>query len=51
MKLKYDAPAPSKFGSDPPLWKTATTNFLDIAKEAAKMIEVFRDGAFLQPRR
>ncbi|KAG9017683.1 hypothetical protein FRB90_000273 [Tulasnella sp. 427] len=42
MKLKYDAPAPSKFGSDPPLWKTATTNFLDIAKEAAKMIEVFR---------
>ncbi|KAG8975493.1 hypothetical protein FRC05_005562 [Tulasnella sp. 425] len=43
MKLKYDAPAPSKFGSDPPLWKTATTNFLDIAKEAAKMIEVFRN--------
>ncbi|KAF9233451.1 guanine nucleotide exchange factor in Golgi transport N-terminal-domain-containing protein [Melanogaster broomeanus] len=30
IKLKYDCPAPSKFGKDLPLWKTATTCFLSI---------------------
>ncbi|KAF9222197.1 hypothetical protein BS17DRAFT_195192 [Gyrodon lividus] len=30
IKLKYDCPAPSKFGKDPPLWKMATTCFLRI---------------------
>ncbi|KAI6131100.1 hypothetical protein EDD16DRAFT_1822615 [Pisolithus croceorrhizus] len=35
MKLKYDCPSPSKFGKDPPLWKTATTCFLRIVTECA----------------
>ncbi|KAG6844369.1 hypothetical protein H0H87_007445 [Tephrocybe sp. NHM501043] len=38
VKLKYDCPAPSKFGNDPPLWKTATTSFLRIVKECAAQI-------------
>ncbi|PCH34907.1 hypothetical protein WOLCODRAFT_27538 [Wolfiporia cocos MD-104 SS10] len=33
IKLKYECPAPSKFGKDEPLWKTATTSFLRIVKE------------------
>ncbi|KII84914.1 hypothetical protein PLICRDRAFT_179240 [Plicaturopsis crispa FD-325 SS-3] len=39
IKLKYDCPAPSKFGKDLPLWKTATTNFLKIVKEAASQLK------------
>ncbi|KAG8906680.1 hypothetical protein FRB99_006381 [Tulasnella sp. 403] len=39
MKLKYDGPAPSKFGSDPPLWKTATACFLEIVTEATRIME------------
>ncbi|KAI6140148.1 hypothetical protein BKA82DRAFT_4216431 [Pisolithus tinctorius] len=35
MKLKYDCPSPSKYGKDPPLWKTATTCFLRIVTECA----------------
>ncbi|KAF5376426.1 hypothetical protein D9615_008633 [Tricholomella constricta] len=38
VKLKYDCPAPSKFGKDPPLWKTATTSFLRIVKECSLQI-------------
>ncbi|GLB42717.1 putative C-terminal region of Mon2 protein [Lyophyllum shimeji] len=38
VKLKYDCPAPSKFGKDLPLWKTATTSFLRIVKECAARI-------------
>lgn len=36
VKLKYDCPAPSKAAKkeDPPLWKTATSNFLSVVKEA-----------------
>ncbi|KAI0824392.1 hypothetical protein BC628DRAFT_1379334 [Trametes gibbosa] len=33
IKMKYECPAPSKFGKDQPLWKTATTSFLRIIKE------------------
>ncbi|KAI1793675.1 hypothetical protein LXA43DRAFT_971708 [Ganoderma leucocontextum] len=33
IKLKYECPAPSKFGNDQPLWRTATTSFLKIVKE------------------
>ncbi|EAU83566.2 hypothetical protein CC1G_07939 [Coprinopsis cinerea okayama7 len=33
IKLKYDCPAPSKFGKDQPLWKIATTCCLQIVKE------------------
>jgi len=43
IKLKYDCPAPSKFGKDPPLWKTATENFLRIVKECAGRIQSFRE--------
>ncbi|TFK22523.1 hypothetical protein FA15DRAFT_757922 [Coprinopsis marcescibilis] len=39
IKLKYDCPAPSKFGNDEPLWKTATTCFLRIVKECTRNIE------------
>ncbi|KAF8666808.1 C-terminal region of Mon2 protein [Rhizoctonia solani] len=34
IKLKYDCPAPSKFGKDLPLWKTATTCVLHIIKDS-----------------
>jgi len=44
MKLKYDCPAPSKFGKDPPLWKSATECFLSIVKECAGRIQSFGDG-------
>jgi hypothetical protein len=40
IKLKYDCPPPSKFGKDLPLWKTATTCFLKIAKEIGPQIDV-----------
>ncbi|KAH8929287.1 hypothetical protein BT69DRAFT_1345966 [Atractiella rhizophila] len=32
LRLKYDCPSPSKFGNDPPLWKTATICFLQVVK-------------------
>ncbi|PPQ90332.1 hypothetical protein CVT25_007734 [Psilocybe cyanescens] len=40
VKLKYDCPAPSKYGKDLPLWKTATTCFLRIVKECTLQIDV-----------
>ncbi|KAH8105097.1 hypothetical protein BXZ70DRAFT_887449 [Cristinia sonorae] len=39
IKLKYDCPAPSKFGKDLPLWKTATTSFLRIVKECGVQVQ------------
>lgn len=30
IKLKYDCPPPSKFGSDPPLWRTAMGTFVRV---------------------
>ncbi|KAG8918160.1 hypothetical protein FRC02_002577 [Tulasnella sp. 418] len=44
VKLKYESPPASKFGSDPPLWKTATTSFLKIVKEAAPRINKFDEA-------
>ncbi|KAG8741300.1 hypothetical protein FRC12_015712 [Ceratobasidium sp. 428] len=48
IKLKYDCPAPSKFGNDPPLWKTATTCVLQVIKdstlELAKFDETVTDN-------
>ncbi|CDO76858.1 hypothetical protein BN946_scf185033.g55 [Trametes cinnabarina] len=44
IKLKYECPAPSKFGSDEPLWKTATTSFLRIIKECGPQIRKLQDG-------
>ncbi|KIM30394.1 hypothetical protein M408DRAFT_21910 [Serendipita vermifera MAFF 305830] len=43
IKVKYNCPAPSKFGSDVPLWKTATTNFLSVAKECAPRVADFSE--------
>lgn len=40
IKLKYDCPPPSKFGKDPPLWKTATTCFLKIVKEIGPQVDI-----------
>ena len=44
IKLKYDCPPPSKFGKDPPLWKTATTSFLRIVREIATQVQSFGSG-------
>ena len=44
IKLKYDCPAPSKFGKDQPLWKTATTGFLVIVREFALQLKNLGDG-------
>ncbi|KAI0738261.1 hypothetical protein C8Q80DRAFT_1207991 [Daedaleopsis nitida] len=43
IKLKYECPAPSKFGKDRPLWKTATTSFLRIVKECGAQMRKLRD--------
>ena len=44
IKLKYDCPAPSKFGKDAPLWKTATTNFIQIVSNCAQRIKQLGEG-------
>ncbi|KAF8311099.1 hypothetical protein DL93DRAFT_1519713 [Clavulina sp. PMI_390] len=41
MKLRYDCPPASKFGSDPPLWKTATNSFLSILTNATPSLLKF----------
>ncbi|KAG8736515.1 hypothetical protein FRC10_009226 [Ceratobasidium sp. 414] len=46
MKLKYDCPAPSKFGNDPPLWKTATTCVLQVIKDCTLELPEFDESAF-----
>ena len=33
INLKYECPPSSKFGKDVPLWKTATSCFLNVIKE------------------
>ncbi|THH10921.1 hypothetical protein EW145_g989 [Phellinidium pouzarii] len=38
IKLKYECPVPSKYGSDTPLWKTATTSFLHVVKESTSQL-------------
>jgi hypothetical protein len=43
IKLKYDCPAPSKYGKDLPLWKTATTSFLRIVKECTNQMKSLDD--------
>ncbi|KAH9940033.1 uncharacterized protein BXZ73DRAFT_43028 [Epithele typhae] len=42
IKMKYECPAPSKFGKDEPLWKTATTSFLRIVKECGAQMRALR---------
>ncbi|KZT30047.1 hypothetical protein NEOLEDRAFT_1153423 [Neolentinus lepideus HHB14362 ss-1] len=39
IKMKYECPAPSKYGNDAPLWKTSTTSFLRIVKECGSQIK------------
>ncbi|KAG1853104.1 hypothetical protein F4604DRAFT_1804170 [Suillus subluteus] len=41
-KLKYEYPAPLKFGKDP-LWKIATTSFLHIVTDLVKRMAAFGD--------
>ncbi|RDX44494.1 hypothetical protein OH76DRAFT_1540422 [Lentinus brumalis] len=43
IKLKYECPAPSKFGKDQPLWKTATTSFLRIVRECGDQMRKLRE--------
>jgi len=40
IKLKYECPPSSKFGKDLPLWKTATSCFLNVVKEIGPQINV-----------
>ncbi|KAI0300723.1 hypothetical protein B0F90DRAFT_1722805 [Multifurca ochricompacta] len=49
IKFKYDCPPPSKFGKDPPLWKTATSCFLRIVKEIGPRVDAL--GSRLSPVR
>lgn len=44
MKLKYDCPAPSKYGSDDPLWKTATVSFLHIVRQLLPALSKTKSG-------
>ncbi|KAF9810712.1 hypothetical protein IEO21_06846 [Rhodonia placenta] len=44
IKLKYECPAPSKFGKDLPLWKTATTCVLRIVKECGPRMQTLEDA-------
>lgn len=46
MKLKYDCPAPSKYGSDEPLWKTATINFLRAVKDIVNSLQTLATREF-----
>lgn len=39
VKLKYDCPAPSKFGNDPPLWRTALSTITPIVEAALRTLD------------
>ncbi|GAA5936680.1 hypothetical protein JCM1841_000223 [Sporobolomyces salmonicolor] len=41
MHLKHDCPAPGKFGSAEPLWKTATVNFLKVVRDVVPALRTF----------
>ncbi|BGP03886.1 Endocytosis and vacuole integrity protein [Rhodotorula toruloides] len=38
MRLKHDCPAPAKFGSAEPLWKTATVNYLKAVRDVVSAL-------------
>ncbi|WWC92223.1 uncharacterized protein L201_007177 [Kwoniella dendrophila CBS 6074] len=40
IKLKYDCPAPNKFGDDPPLWKTAMTTFIAVLDNVMSTLDI-----------
>ena len=48
IKVKYECPPPSKFGKDPPLWKTATTCFLKVIKEIGPKISTLCSSMIFQ---
>lgn len=48
IKLKYEYPPPSKFGKDPPLWKTATTCSLRVIKEIGPKISTLCSSIIFQ---
>ncbi|GJN94193.1 hypothetical protein Rhopal_007267-T1 [Rhodotorula paludigena] len=39
MRLKHECPAPAKFGSAEPLWKTATVNFLKAVRDVTQCLQ------------
>ncbi|BGP27996.1 Endocytosis and vacuole integrity protein [Rhodotorula toruloides] len=39
IRLKHDCPAPAKFGSAEPLWKTATVNYLKAVRDVVSGLE------------
>ena len=43
LRLKYECPAPSKFGEDQPLWKTATLHFLQLARSCVDSLDALHD--------
>ncbi|KAG8859812.1 hypothetical protein FRB91_006695 [Serendipita sp. 411] len=45
IKLKYNCPAPSKFGADLPLWKLASTSFISVAKDCSPRISEMKDAS------
>ena len=47
IKLKYDCPASSKYGDDPPLWKTAITSFGPVV---GAVIDVMDDPGISEER-
>jgi len=49
INMKYDCPAPSRFGKDVPLWKTATNCFLPVVKQCSSHIKTF--GSQIPPER
>ena len=49
IKMKYDCPHPSKFGNDPPLWKTATKCFLRIVKDCVVQMKQLDQGQLHTP--
>jgi hypothetical protein len=49
MKLKYDVPPASKFGDDPPLWKTAVSCFNTVARDCISAVDQLGSGQFAIP--
>ncbi|KZP00948.1 hypothetical protein CALVIDRAFT_580907 [Calocera viscosa TUFC12733] len=43
MTLKYSCPQASRIGADPPLWKTATLNFISILGKTSSGLEQRKD--------
>jgi len=43
LRLKYECPLPSRFGDDPPLWKTATLHFLQLARSIVASLKLLAD--------